>query len=160
MNDILNRKINKKLSGYSLVEIMIVVVIIGLLSTLGMGAYKHHRTRTYATLIGADMRLFRDALEQCILDTGDYNVGAPAGQLSTTFEPYVRGGQYRATTAIGGHWIVDTQVDGIKLAIGIEGFTTSMDSIELADRLFDDGNIASGNMRMLSGSKYSYIIEE
>ncbi len=160
MKDPSNRKINKKLSGYSLVEIMVVVAIIGLLATLGIVAYKHYRTRAYATLIGADMRLFRDALEQCVLDTRSFSVGAPAGQLSSIFAPYVRDAKFEATTAIGGHWVVDAQVDGVKLAVGITGFTTSTAPIELADRLYDDGNIATGRMRMLSGTKYSYVIEE
>ncbi len=146
--------------GYTLVEIMVVVAIIGLLASLSIIAYSQHRTHALAVALGSEMRTFRDALEQCVIDTGDYDLAAPAGQLSDVFEPYVRDTQWKSPSAVGGRWIVDSQLDGIRLCVGVVGFTTSTAPIELADRMFDDGNTGTGRMRLLAANKYSCIIEE
>jgi len=150
----------KENGGFTLVEIMIVVVIIGLLASMAMIAVQQNRKKVLASTFGSDLRVFRDALVQCVTETADYNLGAPAGQLATVFAPYVRKSQWQQSSPIGGKWIVDTQLDGIKLCIGVDGFTASRDTLELADRLFDDGNLNSGYLRLLSAGKFSWIVEQ
>ena len=139
---------------------MVVVSIIGLLAALSIIAYRHQRTRAQATALGQDLRVFRDALEQCVIDTGEFNLDAPAGQVSTLFDPYVRNEQFAAVTPIGGNWIVESDVDGVKLLVSVINFTSSEDPIELVDRLYDDGNTATGHMRIMGPGKYSCVIEE
>lgn len=146
--------------GFSLVEIMVVVAIIGLLAALAVIAFRHHRVRAQAAALGSDMRVFRDALEQCVMDTGEYALGAPAGQVSATFDPYVRNGNFTAESPVGGSWIVESDVDGVKLLVSVINFTAGIEPIELVDRLFDDGNTSTGNMRLMTPSKYSCIVEE
>jgi prepilin-type N-terminal cleavage/methylation domain-containing protein len=150
----------KKTAGFSLLEIMIVVVILGLLAAMGIIAFQHNRNRVMASVLGADMRVYREAVEQCLMDTGQYNLGAPAGQLSDLLRPYIRLGNWESPTPVGGQWVVDTQLDGIRISVGVEGFTASLIAIELADRLFDDGNLATGRMRLMGPGKFILIVEE
>ena len=139
---------------------MVVVAIIGLLATLATITLRYHRVRAQAAALGNDMRVFRDALEQCVLDTGEYALGAPAGQVSATFDPYVRNGSFTAKSPVGGNWIVESDVDGAKLLVSVVNFTAGIEPIELVDRLYDDGNTSTGKMRLLSPSKFSCIVEE
>lgn len=138
---------------------MIVVVILGLLSSMGIIAYQHHRIRVTATAFGVDLRMHRDAIERCVFETKSYQVGAPPGQLAAILEPYIRNGRWSAPTPLGGKWVVDTQLDGIRVGVGVDGFTSSIKAVELADRLFDDGNPTTGSLRLLSSSKLIWIIE-
>jgi prepilin-type N-terminal cleavage/methylation domain-containing protein len=147
-------------AGFSLLEIMIVVVILGLLGAMGIIAFQHNRNRVMASALGADLRVYRDAVDQCLMDTGQYNLGAPAGQLSDLLKPYIRLGNWTSPTPVGGKWVVDSQLDGISLSVGVEGFTASSVAIELADRLFDDGNLTTGRMRLIGSGKLIYIVEE
>lgn len=147
-------------SGFTVLEIMIIVVILSLLMSLGIVAYQQNRIKVLAFRFGQDSRVFRNALEQCVAETGDYDLGASAGQLSTTFEPYVRKAQWAAESPLGGHWMVQSNRDGIKLCLGLVGITASEKVLALADRLYDDGNIGSGDLIVQSPTEAFWIVEK
>lgn len=58
----INMKMNKK--GFTLVEIMIVVLIIGLLAAIAVPSFTRARSRTRANTCISNMRLISDAKEQ------------------------------------------------------------------------------------------------
>ncbi|MBN2068284.1 MAG: prepilin-type N-terminal cleavage/methylation domain-containing protein [Opitutales bacterium] len=56
--------------GFSLVEIMIVVVIIGLLAAMAIPAYQRTRTRSMAGVMENDARQIAAAVNQYMMDNG------------------------------------------------------------------------------------------
>jgi type IV pilus assembly protein PilA len=64
------KRSKQKVSGYTLVEIMIVVVIIGLLATMAYPAFIKVKTHSLASRIANDFRAFSGLFETYTLDNG------------------------------------------------------------------------------------------
>ena len=88
--------------GFTLVEIMVVIAILGILASIALPNYQNYVRKaraTEATSVLADMRI---KMEQCFQDNRDYtlcaaNCAAPAG-TSTAFFAYSCAGVATATT--------------------------------------------------------------
>lgn len=61
--------------GFTLVEVMIVVAIIGLLAAIAVPAYNRARTRSYITRAESDLRIISGAVEELAFDTGQWPGG-------------------------------------------------------------------------------------
>ena len=68
-------KMNRSTKGFTLVEIMIVVVIIGLLAAMAIPAFQKVRRQSYAKAMANDARQIGSALSQAYM-------AAPAGLLA------------------------------------------------------------------------------
>ena len=145
--------------GFTLVEIMIVVVIIGLLAALAIPAFQRVRQASENSRIVNDYRIFAQAFEVYTAENGTWpaNVGAgvvPPG-MSGTFKTDV----WQGVTAIGGRWNWDKGIFGITAGISISGFTC--DDIQLAaiDAKIDDGDLTTGNFQKVSSNRVMLILE-
>ena len=69
--------------GFTLVEIMIVVSIIGLLAMLAMPSFLKSRRSAMATAIASEIRVFTHALEQHNLEYGGYPAHVPRPRRPT-----------------------------------------------------------------------------
>ena len=69
--------------GFTLVEIMIVVAIIGLLAGIAIPSLKKARMTSQTNKALGDLRVIRDAIEQLAFDTGQWPGGVPASQVSS-----------------------------------------------------------------------------
>ncbi|MGB8227136.1 MAG: type II secretion system major pseudopilin GspG [Sedimentisphaerales bacterium] len=63
---------NKKNKGFTLVEIMAVIVIIGLLATLGSIAFFGRVEKARVTTTKANLKILHDAVTQFKMDTGRF----------------------------------------------------------------------------------------
>lgn len=61
---------NVRKKGFTLVEVMIVVAIIGLLAALGMPSFQKSRKATCEMQVKNTMRLLRDGADRVLLDGG------------------------------------------------------------------------------------------
>jgi len=100
----------KNEQGFTLVEIMIVVVIVGLLATMAVPAWQKSRLRTQNETILNNLRQINTAAQQYFLETGDFSV-ALTDLVGTGTDKYVkpikivRGEAYPATILVS-----DTQI--------------------------------------------------
>jgi type II secretion system protein G len=62
----------KKKTGFTLVELLIVIVLLGVLSVLGMSLYTGSQIRARDTRRKTDLSQIASALEMYALDVGDY----------------------------------------------------------------------------------------
>lgn len=155
-------KSSRRALGFTLVEIMIVVVIIGLLAAMGLPALKRVTVRSQATTVVNNLRQFDAALQQYSLETGGWPPDAlsgslPAGMSSTNFPTQV----WLAGVKGGGIYDWDYNVDSITAGIVIlmDPSLTSNPVWAEVDRIIDDGNTATGNFFLVADNRYKLIVQ-
>ena len=147
--------------AFTLVEIMIVVVIIGLLAAMAIPAFSRVREKSRNTALANDLRAFAQAFETFALETGAFPPDADIGVVP----PAMTGGassldvgSFAAITPIGGRYDWDYNVFGIVAAISVADATISTEQLTAFDATFDDGSLTTGNFRGNTG-RYSYVLQ-
>jgi general secretion pathway protein G len=72
MNDLFNRWRHGKSSGFTLIELVIVLAIVALLLTIAAPRYFHSVDRSKETVLKANLAMTRDALDKYFGDNGKY----------------------------------------------------------------------------------------
>lgn len=148
----------KTKNGFTLVEIMIVLVLIGLLVAMAIPAFTRVREASQNSQLANDMRIFADMLDTFMLDTGTVPVNSTPGTAHTEFATYIKLDRWEATTPIGGQWDVETGGSNFEIAIGVVGYSATNDQLLDFDRAYDDGNLATG-IYIQDGGNYYRVIE-
>ena len=152
----MNRPCAPARRAFTLVEIMIVVVIIGLLAAMALPAFKRVQRSALSKRYINDARQIRDAAERYALENGTF---PPNGVLS--IHPNLRGyvpDKLFGASPIGGLWDWDYQQNGFTASISVYQFTVSDEQLLDIDRTLDDGNLSTGYFRKMT-DKAVYIIQ-
>ena len=145
-------------SGFTLVEIMVVVVIIGLLAAIAIPAIARARESSQNARLANDLRVYAGAIETFTTETGIYPEDSTSGAIPTGMGPYIKSGKWTEGPSIGGVWDVEKDSYGVSSAIGVHGFTVTVEQLEDFDRKYDDDNLTSGNYRRLDSDRYYYVV--
>ena len=94
INKMLN-KLNKRKSGFTLVEIMIVVAIIALLAAIAVPGFLRARKRSQASKVLNDLRLIDSAVDQYAIET---NKATGAAVATLDWTNYLKKGTNLYTT--------------------------------------------------------------
>jgi len=78
-----------RVAGFTLVEIMIVVAIIGLLAAIAIPNFVHARAKSQATACINNMHQIDDAVTEWALEQGK-KTGDPAPSLTSDLTPYLK----------------------------------------------------------------------
>lgn len=148
--------------GFTLVEIMIVVVIIGLLAAVAIPALQRVKRAAQNNRVASDFRVFAQAFETYALQNGFWPNNAGSGVVPTA--PISMAGDFkadvwRADTAIGGRWNWDRNMNGYAASISIALFTCTDAQLTEIDAKVDDGDLDSGNFIKVTSNRVSYILE-
>jgi prepilin-type N-terminal cleavage/methylation domain-containing protein len=157
-----------KPKGYTLVEMMVVVVIIGLLAAAGLPGYRHLTMRSKVTAIENDLRQFSTAAQTYTLQNGhwpaDSDPQVPPAELASALP-----NNFTLKTPIGGvyKWCSGGDVDGITAKAGIAVVSVTdnpvnddVDLLTMLDRQMDDGNLETGSIQVGSTNSLVFIIEK
>jgi len=150
-----------KRSGFTLVEIMIVVAIIGLLAALTLPSFAKARTRSLGVRVALDMQTFGDAFIVYAAENGRY----PADSHATLppgagMENYLDDGKWYEETAIGGNFNWEGPDAYPYAGVSVFDHTVSDEDLLEIDNLVDDGVLATGSYRKTSNGRFTYIVEE
>ncbi len=107
-------------AGFTLVEIMIVVAIIGLLAALAIPSFQKARIKSQNSAFMNDLRIIDGAINQCITETKKYPADVNEKIIPPELAPYLKGMDWSKPTPIGGYWDYDYNW-GMTCGIGVMG---------------------------------------
>jgi prepilin-type N-terminal cleavage/methylation domain-containing protein len=145
--------------GFTLVEIMIVVAIIGLLAALGIPAMTKSGRRARNARFAHDIKLAGHAFVQYSFDHGSYPSDKTPTQMPDGMADYLAKFPWTEDTPIGGQWDWDYEQFGVKAGVSVKSPKWADKDMEKIDKTFDDGNLSTGQFRKRAGG-YIYILEE
>ena len=150
--------------GFTLVEIMIVVVIIGLLAALAIPAFQRVQRASQNARIINDLRVFSQAFEVYNSMNGTWPNNVGPGLVPTTpvsMANDFKVATWQATTAIGGRFNWDNSLAGGGTAgISISAFTCDDAQLTEIDAKIDDGDLTTGNFQKVSSTRVTLILAQ
>jgi len=157
MNATLRRR-PSSLRGFTLIEIMIVVIIIGLLASMAISSFIYSRRQTIALRVANDLRIFGDAFNTYVMEEGVWPADGQPGETPDGMGEYLPEGWSEGTSA-GGMFDWDQDVFDIVAAVSVDSPTVENEVLERIDEILDDGNLSSGRVRARSGG-IMLVLEE
>lgn len=154
--------------GFTLVEIGMVTLIVGVMASLSMPAIRYATKSARAGALVNDLRVFAAAFQSVAQQNGEYPPDAGIGVMPTGMAGSLGNTSWLQTTPVGGHynWDHNCVQAGVlyRAAIGVRStgsssVTTDLDQLLEADRRIDDGNLATGNFFLGAGNEPVFIIE-
>ncbi|WOO42081.1 type II secretion system protein [Rubellicoccus peritrichatus] len=155
--------LNHTRSAFTLVEMMILVVIIGLLAVLAMPALEKAREGSYKSRLTNDFRQFKGAFETYALDTGEWPADGGPGTLPVVMDGYVAADKFEDPTIMDGQWDWDGPgAFGFEAGITVVGSNADTEFLRRLDATLDDGNLGTGVFQqgVASGGSYTLILED
>lgn len=146
-------------AGFTLVEIMIVVVIIGLLAAIAIPAFQRVRTRAQNSRFVSDLRVFTQAFETYSLQNGAWPPNVGAGIVPAGLSGAIQVNTWTSPTVVGGNWNYDRNINGIAVAVSCSGSNIDDARMRNIDTMIDDGDLSTGIFQFISG-RYMYILEQ
>jgi type IV pilus assembly protein PilA len=147
-------------SGFTLVEIMIVVMIIGLLAAIAIPSFAKARNESRIARYLNDIRPAIDYIELYAMENGSYPPDRGPRLAPDGLEDYVKGLDWSADTPLGGWWDWDHNSVGISAGVTVIGATASLADLRLVDNKIDDGNLTTGRFRRTGAGGYTYVVAD
>ncbi len=159
----IHTEVSNSRSGFSMVEIMIVVLIIGLIAAVAVPAFAKARLKTQLTRVVNDLQTFGEAFDMYASFNGQYPVDTH-NTLPPGMEDFIKL-KHWDSDALGGHynWEGPSWGEGGSYPYaGIALFETTAPTavLEALDTQLDDGDLSTGWFRQTPNGRYTYILEE
>lgn len=148
-------------AGFTLVEIMVVVVILGLLVSMAMPAFQKVRNNSLSSRIANDFRIFAYAFETCALEAGTWPPDGNANEIPLLAQPYIKSSNWNRGAVSGSWWDWEgAGRHGVSASINFVDQDQNLPTgvMERVDELLDNGNLGTGIFRRVGGNEYIYIL--
>ena len=148
-------------SGFTLVEIMIVVAVIALLAAIAVPSFTRARKRAQNAKFINALRIGSDAADLYAIENNgkyppDVNRGVVPPELASYLDPTF---DWTAATPIGGRWDWEFGVQSVTAAISVVDGPADVERMTEIDRQYDDGDLATGRFRQLGADRYAVVIQ-
>lgn len=149
--------------AFTLVEILVVVVILGILAAIVSIAFGESVEGSRRTAFVSDVRVFRDAAFMFYAEQREYPEDSSSGLVPAGFEDYIDTDKWTSLTPLGGVWDFERDSFGITSGFGVDfanggGMDRDDDYMTLVDEICDNGDLGSGAFRKIDNGRYYEII--
>lgn len=149
--------------GFTLVEIMVVVAVIGLLAAMALPAWKRVQRRSANTRFVSDLRTLSHAFEVYALRQGAWPATTAAGELPAGMDGELSAAIWTQTHTLGGRWEWHRDQNGFAAALASSAGTADDEQWTQVDALLEPANASStlhdGAFRK-AGGKYIYVLAQ
>lgn len=143
----------RKRSGFSVIEIMLAVVIIGLLAAIAIPAFQKIREQADIAKFISDLRTMSGQFEGYHFANAGWPAHTPAGELPPEVSGYVNEGSFIQPNSVGGEW--KWYNTGGLVGLAVEYGATDRELIlyqAIAERI-DDGDFFDGRFKFGDSEK-------
>jgi prepilin-type N-terminal cleavage/methylation domain-containing protein len=147
-------------TGFSLLELMVVIAILGLLLMIAFPAWQRTRENSMSGRFISDLRLAVAAFELYAVENNGYPEDVLPGIVPEGMATYMpKRMDWTLPTAIGGQWDWDYLQFGVTAGVSVYTPNANIHQMRRMDRQIDDGNLATGMFRARA-SGYISVVEE
>lgn len=146
-----------------MMEMMIAVAIVALIASLAIPGYEMAVRTGEAAQLMSELRTNHQSFQLYFSERGYYPptpAGEPYRVIPDGMEPYLsKTSTWTTSPKIGGHWFwlnPATPVYGFHNFVGLYLQDVRADQIQRIDQRLDDGNLATGALRLVSGNTLLY----
>ncbi len=156
-----SRMASKGETGFTLLELLVVVAIIGVLATIAIPAYSGFRERASVVDLASNLKNFGTAFNSYLAEHGTYpndsHIILPPG---AGMEKLISQDLWLAETPLGGHYNWEGPDNYPYAGIALLGVTASVAQVQSLDAILDNGDLATGKFRLTPNGRYTFILEE
>jgi len=145
--------------AFTLIEIMIVVVIIGLLAALAIPAFQRVQASSQNGRFVSDLRTFAQGFETYAMKNGTWPPNAGTGVVPAGTSGEIKDSAWTtAKNSVAGRWNWDFNNNGITASISCVNATVSDAQMAAIDAKIDDGDLTTGNFQKVNG-RFMFVLE-
>jgi prepilin-type N-terminal cleavage/methylation domain-containing protein len=158
----------RRAAGFTLVEIMIVVVIISMLAAFGIPTMVRMQLNARTAAVTNDFRVFAQVFQAYAHANGSWPEDTAAGVIPPELLAELNNSPWARPTPLGGryNWENSQLHQGgfrpraaITITLGDGDSPITLTQMQHIDDFMDDGNLDTGNFRRGAGNAPLYVIE-
>lgn len=154
----MNFKKHAKRHGFTLVETMITVTIIGLLTSVSVPAVMSAKDKALAASLANNFRTYAAAFEIYAIENGSWPEDGYPGTIPAGMEGDLP--KFSETTYQDGKWDWEHNAVGVTAGVSLRLSQINEDVLARIDEILDDGDLTAGLFRKTNGNGVTYILEE
>ena len=151
--------------GFTLIELMIVIAIIGILVSIAVPKFISYRERASIAVMASDLKTFQKAFVTYCLVNGDFPNDChlplpyhlpPGSGMENYLDPI----RWSTSPFLGGNYNWDGPDNYPYAGIALFNTTATISQLQALDAKLDDGDLSQGKFRQTSNGRYTLILNE